>query len=127
MEVTTKGTHPTVGLQLDDNAINGRLYLRHCEKSTPAARMKKWRTNLRNSNLLRINDVQVNTIDQVKQVISQARTDGKLTLNLTFATEERVPIHPEHGKPQLYFDQLNAIAAYLQELKYDDEFIDVET
>ena len=125
MEVTTKGTHPTLGLQLDDNNVNGRLYLRHCEKSTPSVRMKKWRTNLRNSNLLRINDVTVTNDNDVKQIISQARQDKIPTLKLTFATEERVSIHPEHGTPQLYFDQLNTIAAYLQEMKYDEEFIEL--
>ena len=127
MEVTTKGTHPTVGLQLDDNNINGRLYLRHCEKRTPAARMKKWRTNLRNSNLLRINDIPVSTLEQVKQIVADARANKTPNLLLTFATEERVPIHPEHGTPQLYFGQLNTIAAYLQEPKHDEEFIDIET
>ena len=127
MEIDVKGSHSTLGLQLDDNNMIGRLYLRHCEKSTPSARMPKWRTNLRNSSLIRINNQPVKSINEVKRLIAQARTDNIPKLQFTFATDERVSIHPEHGVPQLYFDQLNTLAAYLQEMKYDEQFIDLET
>ena len=127
MEIDVKGSHSTLGLQLDDNNMIGRLYLRHCEKSTPSARMSKWRTNLRNSSLIRINNQPVKSINEVKRLIAQARTDNIPKLQFTFATDERVSIHPEHGVPQLYFDQLNTLAAYLQEMKYDEQFIDLET
>ena len=127
MEIDVKGSHSTLGLQLDDNNMIGRLYLRHCEKSTPSARMSKWRTNLRNSSPIRINNQPVKSINEVKRLIAQARTDNIPKLQFTFATDERVSIHPEHGVPQLYFDQLNTLTAYLQEMKYDEQFIDLET
>ena len=41
----------------------------------------------------------------------------------TFATEERVTIHPTLGTPQLYFDQLNIIAKHLYECKTGDEIL----
>ena len=46
-------------------------------------------------------------------------------LPLPLKSEYRFTQNTVHLK--LYFDQLNAIAAYLQELKYDEEFIDVDT
>lgn len=40
--ITVRGVHDTLGLQLDDNNVRGRLILRNCEKGTPSHRMKRW-------------------------------------------------------------------------------------
>ena len=64
------------------------------------------------------------TIKEVEKIVATARQQQKQDLQFTFATEERVAIHTDSGTPQLYFDQLNAIAAYLQKIKYDEQFLD---
>ena len=126
MPCRVTGVHPLLGLQLDDTNMNGRFILRHCEKGTPSAKIRKWRSTLRNSNLVRINDIPVSSKQDVQNMIEKARQSQRPELELTFATEEKVSMHPEHGTPQLFFDQLNTIAAYLQEMKYNETFMDLE-
>ena len=36
-------------------------------------------------------------------------------------------MHPEHGTPQFFSDQINNMAAHLQDIKYDEEFYDIES
>ena len=50
IDVSTRGDHPTLGFELDDNEYIGqRLQLMNCATSTPAARIPRWRSTLRNS------------------------------------------------------------------------------
>ena len=126
IETKLQGIHPTLGLILDDRNTLGRLTLLECEKGTPSAKIKKWRSKLRYSNLIEVNGKPVKAISEVEEEISQSRKEQKSEISLTFATDEKIPIHIEKGVPQLYFDQLNVIAEILQEIKYDAEFLDVE-
>ena len=100
------------------------MILRNCAKGTPAHKIKKWRSILRNGNLNRINGKSVSSLIGVKAYIEDARKQQKSHLILTLATEERVPVHVDSGTPQLFFDQLNILAAYLQEIKLDEQFLD---
>ena len=111
--IKVTGIHPTLGLELEHQANNGRLLLRNCAKGTPAHKIKKWRSTLRGGNLLSINTKPVSNLDEIKHHIETARQQKQSTLSLTFATEERIPVHIESGTPQIFFDQLNALAAYL--------------
>ena len=126
IETKLQGVHPTLGLKLDDRNTIGRLTLLECEKGTPSAKIKKWRSTLRYSNLIEVNGKPVKAINEVEQEISQSRKEQKSEVSLTFATDEKIPVHIEKGVPQLYFDQLNVIAEILQEIRYDAEFLDVE-
>ena len=65
--------------------------------------------------------------EQVKNIIQQSRLEKRSELQLTFATESKVSMHTEHGTPQIFFDQINTIAAHLQDIKYDEEFWDLES
>lgn len=102
IDIDVRGTHPTLGLSLDDRNMEGRLILTHMERSTPGHRIKRWRSTLRNSNLLRTDKEPVSIIQEVKDIIAQAKAEQKSTFSLTFATEERVSIHPDEGIPQIY-------------------------
>jgi hypothetical protein len=42
---------------------------------------------------------------------------------MLFATDRSFGIHPHHGIPQLYFDQLNVIAKHLHDIKHEDNSI----
>ena len=41
MEIGTNSTHPTLGMEIDERNMKGRLKLMNCAKSTPAHRMKR--------------------------------------------------------------------------------------
>ena len=81
------------------------------------AHIPKWRSQLVNSTLLKVNDVPVSTISEVEKIINKMRQHNKNTVTITFGTIEKVPIHPSYGVPQIHFDQLNVIAHHLHELK----------
>ena len=122
VSINITGVHPTLGLQIDSNTTSGRLVLLNCLKGTPSAKIKRWRSTLRNGNILEMDGEIVSTIKKIEEIIAEARRQQKSEIKITIATEERVPIHNDSGTPQLYFDQSNAIPAYLQEIKYEEEF-----
>ena len=123
-EIKITGVHPTLGLELEHQSHNGRMILRNCTKGTPAHKIKKWRSTLRDGNLLRMDNKPVSSPEKVKKIVQEARLQNKSTITLTLATEERIPVHIDSGTPQIFFDQLNALAAYLQEIKFDETFLD---
>ena len=53
-------THATAGLSLLESG--GRLHLATMSPSTPAAKMKDWRTRVKGAWLIKISDVNVSTI-----------------------------------------------------------------
>ena len=58
-----KGTHETMGLILQTNGDFGNgLQLKECKRSTPAAKIPKWKSTLRESFLIKINDTKMNSI-----------------------------------------------------------------
>lgn len=121
-----RGVYPLLGMQLDDSNVKRRLYLRHCEKGTASARIRKWRSMLRGGVLLAMDDIPVSTLKEVQTIVERVRSEKKSEINLTFGTEEKVSMHPDYGTPQLYFDQLNVIANYLQDIRDGDTHIDLE-
>lgn len=56
-------------MQIDDTNVRGRLYLHHCEKGTPSAKIRKWRTTIRDGILIRVNDKPVTTKQQLIEII----------------------------------------------------------
>ena len=86
--IRVNGVHPTLGLELEANDTKDRLILRNCAKSTPAHKIKRWRSTLRHGNLKKIDDKATSTITDVKTIIEQARQQQKSQLTLTFATDE---------------------------------------
>ena len=88
MEIITNSTHPTLGLEIDERNMKGRLELINCAKSTPAHKMKRWRSTLRNSNILEVESEPIASIDQLKAAISDAKIQGKSSIKIMFATEE---------------------------------------
>ena len=123
-QIKVTGVHPTLGLELEEQSHNGRLILRNCAKGTPSHKIKKWRSTLRHGILLSVDDKLISNLSDVTTYIEQARHQRKSHLTLTVATEERVPVHTDNGTPQLFFDQLNILAAYLQEIKFDETILD---
>ena len=66
IDVGTHGNHPTLGLMLLQNAtMNNRPQLQECAKSTPAARIPKWRSTLRRSFPITINGKRITSEQDV--------------------------------------------------------------
>ena len=58
---------------------------------------------------------------QVKQQIKKAKSAGETILTCTFATMDKMSMHPQKGTPILYHDQLDVVAKHLTEIKLKDE------
>ena len=125
MDITipTDSDHPTLGLDLQHCKTQDRPQLIACSKGTPAGRINKWRSTLRNGFVLAINKQPVQTIPEIKQMIKD-NTDTHLTF--TFGTIDRHAMHPQSGVPQLYFDQLHHIGEHLFAMKHDPEWQSAE-
>ena len=88
VSINVTGVHPTLGLQIDSNTTPGRLVLLNCLKGTPSAKIKRWRSNLRNGNILEIDGEIVSTIKKMEDIIAEARRQQQSEINITIATEE---------------------------------------
>jgi hypothetical protein len=82
-------------------------------KSTPAARIPKWRSTLKRAILIRVNHQPVATIEQLQQAVQKLR-EQRETAQLTFATVKHHGAHPVEGSQMLYYDQLNIIGQYFK-------------
>jgi hypothetical protein len=92
-----------------------RLQLTNMALSTPGSRIPKWRSVLRKAHLIEFNHQSIHTIEELEAAVAQARKSGVIKATCLFATDRSHGIHPQHGVPQLYFDQLNTIAKHLQD------------
>ena len=91
-----------------------------CKAGTSAARIVKWRSQLRNGFITAINGTPVNSIKDIQQLIKEGRKNPTLTFDI--ATIHQQDIHPQLGTPQLYHDQMNIIAEHLWEISNNPEW-----
>mmetsp|Transcript_23363 Transcript_23363/g.33516 ORF Transcript_23363/g.33516 Transcript_23363/m.33516 type:complete len:1554 (+) Transcript_23363:3270-7931(+) len=115
VSLDVKGLHPTLGMIFTMCPIRNRPQLSEMEKSTPGARLSKWRSTVKAAYLLTINDVPVATLAQVATAISNARKNKVFKVHMQFATERSFGVHPVDGNLMLYYDQMNAFAQHIQE------------
>ena len=54
-------------------------------------------------------------------IVKEARSSQNTDITCTFATIQKVAMHPQHGTPLIYHDQLNVIAKHITEMKINDE------
>jgi hypothetical protein len=78
--------HPTAGLSLYEN--NGRLHLATMSPSTPAAKIKDWRSRIRGAWLTKIGSTTVTMIASAKDALAAACLKNASSVTLLFA-------HPE--------------------------------
>ena len=112
-------SHPTQGLELEICPLRNLPRLKSCVKGTPAARISRWRSVLRNAYILSINGSSITTIDDVVETISSAQTNND-EIRIVFGTMDKSALHPQHGTPLVYFDQLRLIGQHLHEIKEND-------
>ena len=116
IEISTKHTHPTLGLELEEN-----LVVKNCKTGTPAAKIKQWRTAVKGTALYSVGGIRAHT---TKDAIMQFHKCKDHTVSLQFnsiqfnsnQTNKQTPIHPESGTTQITFDQFVQIAQHHQDL-----------
>ena len=115
--IPIRGEHPTLGLSTTMCPSRNRLRIIDMALSTPASRIPKWRSTLRNAYVISVQGQPIHDEDSLLNAIKHARQEGYLNLQCVFATDKSYGIHPQEGIPQLYFDQLNIIAQHLQNIR----------
>ena len=112
--------HPTFGIMAITK--NNKLQLSACNSGTSAARLKRWRSELRQGTITAINDNKVTTLAQLKSIFRAIRSAKDTTFTLEISTIDKQAMHPQKGTPQLYHDQMNIIAQHLWDIKNEPEW-----
>ena len=95
IDILVKGTHETLGLIVNNNPdIGNRIQLLECQKSTPVARIPKWRSMLRNAFITKIQNTVINNIQDMNYCITNARQNHISTVTCQFSTITKHAMHP---------------------------------
>eukprot|EP00804_Cyclotella_cryptica_P010142 CCRYP_018497-RA/>CCRYP_018497-RA protein AED:0.41 eAED:0.40 QI:0/0/0/1/0/0/5/0/765 len=97
--------HPTAGLVCSQH--NGRLYLRDIQPSTPAAKIRAWRSRLRHAWLIKVDGEEVTTEADIVRIMARLAASKPPTCTLLMAHSELKHGLVESGIPQINADQLN--------------------
>jgi hypothetical protein len=87
-------THATAGLSLLES--DGRLHLTTMSPSTPAAKMRDWRTRMKGAWLIKIGDIDILTIKEAKSAFQSIHDSGSTSTTLLFAHPDAL-ISPTMG------------------------------
>lgn len=116
------GKDAHMGLSVEYHRGKHNLQIVSCRKGTSAAKIPRWRSLLRHRYIMRVDDMDINTIEDFEKAIHNLRQRNQRTCTLHLATDETdLPAISSHGTPQLYFDQMNVIHSHLKEI-YDDRY-----
>ena len=72
VQIQVKGDHPTLGIDLVTDTNNGRLLLKGMKTSTPAHKVPRWKTTLKQATLVPVDDSIIETTTQLSQYIADA-------------------------------------------------------
>ena len=118
IEISTRGKHPTLGMHLNDNRNLGeRMQLLDIASSSPAARIPRWRSTLRSSPPLSIDNSPVSTQQDLEAAIRTARQQDLPHVKIKFGLMQKTAMNPQDGVPIVFHDQLNIIAQHLTDIK----------
>ena len=119
IQIKPKDFDPYLGFILKWCTDRQRPQLLDCRKGSSSIRIPSWRSELRHSFLTSINGIPITSMDMLKTSIQRAREKSHSTIRIGFATIHKQALHPQHGIPQLYQDQMNVIAKHLWEIRND--------
>ena len=97
--------HPTAGIIGQEQ--NGKLYLKEFAKSTPVAKVRAWRSRLRNARIILVNDTPVYSIKDLESVSLSLAAEKATKCRLHVAHSAIRDGLVESGIPQINIDQLN--------------------
>jgi len=97
--------HPTAGLILEDK--DERVIIRDIMPGTPCAKIPRWKTRLRHTALISINDTPITSSAEAATLLSQLPHTPRGTCRITVTASELRDGLTHDGIPQLSLDQLN--------------------
>ena len=97
--------HPTAGMNLI--TTDDRVFLSSMAKSTPAGKIPWWRSRLRQAWLIKINDIPISSILDVRKYIADLEQIKATKCTLLFSHTEVKHGLTNDGIPQINLDQLN--------------------
>ena len=97
--------HPTAGLVINEQ--NGRLFLTDILPSTPAAKIRAWRSRLRGAWIISVDNTEVKSKEDIMAVMGRLAKARATTCTLLLAHSELKHGLVETGIPQINADQLN--------------------
>ena len=104
-----------------NNNLSQHLQLLNCANSTPAARIPRWRSTLRHSFPITIDDIKIGTIADIHKAIKLASDNHAVTITCRFGIMQKTAMHPQTGVPIVFNDQLNVISEHLRTIKLSIE------
>ena len=117
VSIDTKGDHKTLGLIFKINEGMGhRPQLQECLKSTPAAKIPKWKSNYCGAFPTDIDGHSFVTEHDFIKEVQTAQEQCKQIIMCKLSIINRIAIHLQQGVPILYNDQLNIIATHIAEI-----------
>ena len=95
VSINTKGYYPSMGIILTTNTSMGhRPQLQECVKSTPAARILKWRSTLHGSFPTKIDGHKIVTLQDVDEAVRKARKATKISIVYKIFIIDKITMHP---------------------------------
>ena len=116
VDVAIKGDHETLGILTDYCDCRQRLQIKDMALSTPGSRLKKWRSVLRHTYILKFNDFAIQSHEDFAHAVRQTRLRKMMKAKLIVATDTAYGLHPMEGVLQIHFDQMNIISKHLQDI-----------
>ena len=123
------GPSTTIQVEVDNSTTLGFCFypgkvtptIQDCTPHTPANGIRAWRSRFRHGTIRAIDGEVIHNVQQLEDHLEELRKLGKTTCSITIAHEEIWSLHTANGIPQLHFDQLNAIAQHLHNVKHDTD------
>lgn len=84
--------------------INLQIYIKDILEKTPASRIPKWKSTLRNAILISIDSKEVTSIPSAETLIHQARVQNQKKIIFEFALTSKSKSPSENLSSQLTFD-----------------------
>ena len=97
--------HPTAGMVCTEH--NGRIYLSNIDASTPAAKIRAWRSRIRGAWIIQINGTTITSITDVRRALLECARNKATTCTILMAHSAIRDGLVETGIPQINADQLN--------------------
>ena len=118
IQFTTRGKHPIQGMILQDSeSCNDRVIIQTCKPGTATSKINNWTKRLKNSALLEVNGTPVKSVIQATNLLKDKPRNTPMSIKI--GLQEKLAMHDDTGTPMLYFDQLHAISAHLQQIQHD--------
>ena len=120
IELEVRGQHSTQGLILKESPDwDNRIMIKGCYPNTSGQQIRGWIKRIKNSLLMKVNNTDINTLQQAKDMFNQILKTKKKHFHITVCSDKKSAMNTEEGVPFMYFDQLLTISSHLHAIKYN--------